>query len=274
MVTMDQEAGGDMRITWLGHSTVVLDLDGVRVLADPLLMPHAALGLLRRLAPRPDPAVWSDPDAVLVSHLHHDHAELRSLRLVRDAPIMSAAENVAWLRRKKLPSATPLGDDWVPVGRGVEVLQVLAVHGDRPMPRRPNAANGHLVRGPSGIVWIAGDTELYPGMTELTELAGDPIDLALVPVWGWGPRLSGGHLTPEGAASAVAMSGARFAVPVHWGTLHPPFAMRFAREWFERPGERFAEAMSERAPGATAVVLDPGESCVIPPAGSSNRERE
>jgi L-ascorbate metabolism protein UlaG (beta-lactamase superfamily) len=251
-----------MRITWLGHSTVVLDLDGVRVLTDPLLRPHA--GLLRRLAPRPDPASWSRPDVVLLSHLHHDHAELRSLRMLRGAALMSAPANVDWLRRRKLTHTVPLGDVWTPVGSGVQIRQVPAEHRSRPMPHRPNAANGQLVRGPSGVVWIAGDTGLYPEMAAIPAMAGGPIDVALVPVWGWGPRLSAGHLSPESAAQAVAMSGARFAVPVHWGTLHPPFVAHFARSWLEKPGQRFADAISGQAPGCTAVVLAPGESWVMP----------
>ena len=257
-----------MRVTWLGHSSVVLDLDGVRVLTDPLLRPHA--GLLRRLAPRPDPDSWSRPDVVLLSHLHHDHAELRSLRMLPGATLMSAPENTAWLRRRRLPDAVPLGDGWTavatvnaPAGH-VHVRQVPAEHRNRPMPHRPNAANGQLVRGPSGTVWIAGDTGLFPDMAAIPAMAGGPIDVALVPVWGWGPRLSAGHLTPETAARAAALSGARFAIPVHWGTLHPPFVTRFARSWLEQPGRRFAEAVAEQAPGCTAVVLAPGESWVAP----------
>jgi L-ascorbate metabolism protein UlaG (beta-lactamase superfamily) len=101
-------------------------------------------------------------------------------------------------------------------------------------------------------------------MAALPEMAGGPIDLALLPVWGWGPRLSEGHLTPEEAARAVALSGARFAVPVHWGTLHPPFVTRFARDWLDLPGERFAKAVREHAPGSTAFVLEPGQSWVAP----------
>lgn len=251
-----------MRITWLGHSSVVLDLDGIRILTDPLLRPHA--GLLRRLAPRPDPASWTGPDVVLVSHLHHDHAELRSLRMLRGTVLMSAPANTDWLRRRTQMHAVPLGDGWSQVGGGVEIRQVPADHGQRPMVHRPNNANGQLVRGPSGVVWIAGDTGLYPEMAALPAMAGGSIDVALVPVWGWGPKLSGGHLTPETAARAVAASGTRFAVPVHWGTLHPPFVNHFARSWLEMPGRRFANAVADQAPGCSAVVLAPGQSWVMP----------
>lgn len=64
---------GVVRITWLGHASAVLDVAGVRVLTDPLLRRHA--GLLRRRGGAPAPAVWSGADVVLLSHLHHDHAE-------------------------------------------------------------------------------------------------------------------------------------------------------------------------------------------------------
>ena len=95
-------------------------------------------------------------------------------------------------------------------------------------------------------------------------MAGGPIDVAVVPVWGWGPKLSAGHLNPETAAQAVALSGARFGVPVHWGTLHPPFVTHFGRSWLELPGRRFADAVAGQAPGCTAVVLSPGQSWVAP----------
>jgi L-ascorbate metabolism protein UlaG (beta-lactamase superfamily) len=245
-------------VTWLGHSTVVVDLDGVRLLTDPLLRAHA--GPLRRRWPRPDPVAWHDPDVVLLSHLHLDHADLGSLRLLRNTLLASDPANAAWLRRRGLGPVRELGDGWAPVARGVEVRQVPAVHRHRPMPHRPNAAHGHLVRGPSGRIWIAGDTALYPAMERLPDLAGGELDVALVPVWGWGPRLSGGHLSPVEAARAVAMTRPRVAVPVHWGTLHPPLAARFRTDWLEGPGERFARAVARLAPGTTAVVLEPGQS--------------
>jgi len=261
----DADGTPALRVTWLGHSTVVLDLDGVRVVTDPLLKPHA--GLLRRLAPRPDPAQWQAPDVVLLSHLHHDHAELGSLRMLPGVPVLGSAPVAAWLHRHGVRTARALSDSaWSRVGGTVEVLQVRADHEHRPMPHRPNAAHGHLVRGPSATVWGGGDTSLHPDMFRLGELAGSSVDLALVPVWGWGPRLSGGHMDPTEAAEAVARSGARCAIPVHWGTLHPPLLTRFGRDWLDRPGERFAEALGRGTPGATALVLEPGQSVAVPVA--------
>jgi L-ascorbate metabolism protein UlaG (beta-lactamase superfamily) len=252
-------------VTWLGHSTVVVDIDGVRIVADPLLRRHA--GVLRRRGRRPDREAWSDPDAVLLSHLHHDHAEVRSLRLLEGIPVLTAPENAEWAIGKGLVAPTLEPDEWTPVGpvdRGVSVRLVPAVHAARPMPHRPNAANGHLVRGPSGTVWVAGDTELYPDLALLPSWAGGPIDLALVPIAGWGPRLSPGHMGPEEAATACRMIGARCAIPVHWNTLYMPTTDFWPGGWMASPGPRFVTALAREAPGCRPVVLELGESARTP----------
>ncbi|NUS50356.1 MAG: MBL fold metallo-hydrolase, partial [Nocardioidaceae bacterium] len=221
-----------MRVAWLGHSTVVLDIGGRRLLADPLLKRNN--GPLRRRGPAPDPGVWTGADAVLVSHLHHDHAELPSLRMLPGVPVLTGHVNAAWLRRRGL-AGVGLDDRWHSLGEGVEVRLVRAVHHSRPMPHRPNGAHGHLVRSPEGTAWLAGDTSLFDEMADLPALAGvDEIDLAVVPIGGWGPRLSAGHMGPGEAARACAMTRARWALPVHWGTLHPP-VMHHLSDWMDRP---------------------------------------
>jgi L-ascorbate metabolism protein UlaG (beta-lactamase superfamily) len=253
-------------VTWLGHSTVVLDLDGVRLVADPLLQRHA--GVLRRRGGRPHRQAWAGSDAVLLSHLHHDHAEVRSLRLLDGVPVLTAPANAAWVDRKGLDGRALAPTEWMDVGtdeRGVSVRLVPAVHGARPMPHRPNAANGHLVRGPSGVVWVAGDTELYPDLGLLASWAGAPIDLAVVPIAGWGPRLSPGHLGPTEAAVACGMAGARWAVPVHWNTLHLPTTQRWPGGWMTTPGPAFVAALAREAPTCRALVLELGGSAQVPP---------
>jgi len=267
-----------LTVTWLGHSTVVLDVTGpggaaVRVVTDPLLHRHA--GLLRRRGDRPA-EVWRGADAVLLSHLHHDHAELRSLRLLPDVPVLTARANARWLRAKGL-RGVGLDGGWHPVGderADVAVRLAPAVHGHRPMPHRPNAANGHVVRvgtGPAGTdagvrVWVVGDTERYPAMAHLPALAGGPVDVALVPVSGWGPRLSGGHLGPVQAARACAEAGVGVAIPVHWGTLHAPGVRDLPRGWMDHAGAAFEAAAHRLAHGPRVVVLDQGESWTLPAA--------
>jgi L-ascorbate metabolism protein UlaG (beta-lactamase superfamily) len=251
-------------VTWLGHATVVVDMDGVRIVSDPLLRRHN--GIRRRRGATPEGEAWSGADAVLLSHLHHDHAEVGSLKMLGGVPVLTAPENAVWVAKKGL-AGRGLGEgEWVPVGAAgdVAVRLVPAVHHSRPMPHRPNAANGHLVRGPSGVVWLAGDTDLYPGMEGHPELAGSAVDVAVVPVGGWGPRLSPGHMGPKQAATACRLVAARAAVPVHWQTLHVPVAGRFPRGWMDLAGPRFKEALAHEAPSCRPLVLDVGSSATLP----------
>jgi L-ascorbate metabolism protein UlaG (beta-lactamase superfamily) len=202
-------------------------------------------------------------DAVLLSHLHHDHAELRSLRLLSGAPVLTSARNARWLRSRGIQGAD--AEDWVAVG-AVQVRLVRAVHHSRPMPHRPNGANGHLVRSATTTLWAAGDTSLYDDMAELPELTGvRRLDVALVPIGGWGPRLSAGHMGPSEAAEACARTGARYALPVHWGTLHAPF-MTWMGDWFDRPIDAFAHSLSGAAPECRLIRLAPGETWAMPSA--------
>jgi L-ascorbate metabolism protein UlaG (beta-lactamase superfamily) len=249
-------------VTWLGHSTVVVDVAGRRLLTDPLLRRHA--GVLRRRHPRPRTEHWEGTDAVLLSHLHLDHADLRSLRLLGDVPIVTGRRNAEWLRRRGLAGVSP--PDWWGLGT-LEVRLVTAVHHSRPMPHRPNDAHGHLLRTPDVTVWVAGDTSLYDEMTDLPASAGrEHIDVAVVPIGGWGPRLSPGHLGPLEAAQACATTRARFALPVHWGTFHVPPTGLFG-EWMARSRDQFAEALDRMAPDCRLVSVRQGETWTWHPGG-------
>jgi L-ascorbate metabolism protein UlaG (beta-lactamase superfamily) len=246
-------------LTWLGHSSVVIEIGGVRLLTDPLLYRHATP--LRRRWPRPDPAHWAGADAVLLSHLHHDHAELRSLRLLDSVPILTATANAEWLRTKRLPRAVGLVDEWYDIEDGeVSVRLVPAVHRSRRMPHRPNAANGHLIRSAdNNVVWAAGDTELYKEMAELRRWAGHKLTVALVPIGGWGPRLSKGHLDPDEAASACALADPDWVLPVHWGSLHLPGGRSIPPGWMDRGLPAFRDALANVAPRSRLITLRPGE---------------
>ena len=252
-----------MRVTWVGHSTEVLALDGGVVITDPVL--GRWVGPLRRRGPVPTPEMWAGAQVVLLSHLHHDHADLRSLRRLGDLPVLTAPENAAFLRRRGIAGAQGVADGWHPLARTtLRVRPVRADHRHRPMPHRPNAAHGHVLAGPSARVWIVGDTSLYPEMAAVPELAEGPIDVALVPIAGWGPRLSPGHLGPEEAARACALVQPRVAIPVHWGSLHFPGTTRTPPGWMDRPGPAFVEALARHAPGCDAVLLRPGETVELP----------
>ena len=251
-----------VRATWLGHATVLLELGGLRVLTDPLL--RRRVGPLRRRRDLPVQQHVEDVDVVLLSHLHHDHADLPSLRRVGRVPVVTDPANLPWLDKHALVAGRASASAWTPLGPGVEVLLVRADHEARPMPHRPNGATGMLLRGGGVVVWFAGDTGLHPDMVLLPELAGAPVDLALLPVGGWGPRLSPGHMGPAEAAEASARSGARHVLPIHYGTLHPWGWPSSRLGWTTDPGHRFVEVLPDRS-DATAHVLPVGGAVTVAP---------
>jgi L-ascorbate metabolism protein UlaG (beta-lactamase superfamily) len=117
---------------------------------------------------------------------------------------------------------------------------------------------GYLVDGGPRI-WFAGDTGRFDG---LRELAGR-VDVALMPVWTWGPHLGPGHLGPRSAAEVLATIGAPLAIPIHWGTLYPRRLHRIWRSPLAEPGDRFAVHAARIAPGSQVRVLRPGESVSV-----------
>ncbi len=263
-----------MRVTWLGHATVVLDVAGVRLLTDPLLRRHATP--LRRVGPTPDPGAWAGAHAVLVSHLHSDHASVQSLRRVSDVTMISAPRNETWLAAKVGARGSGVGEDaWVPVTRGgvgepsaapveqahgVAVRLVRADHHSRPMPHRPNDAHGHLIRSAEGSVWFAGDTSLHDDMPVLPELAGGTVDLAVLPIGGWGPRLSAGHMGPDEAVEACRRVRARAVMPIHYGTFHARGMEFGSLDWMTRPGRVFRRRMSAACPDVRLLDVPLGGS--------------
>jgi L-ascorbate metabolism protein UlaG (beta-lactamase superfamily) len=250
--------------TWWGHSTATVDLGGTRVATDPLLGDR--LLHLRRYAATPAPLA-AEADLVLVSHLHRDHCDPASLaRFGPSVPVLAprgAERLLSGVARDRLVPVEP-GDVVERAGVRVEVLA--ATHDGRrdPLSRERAPALGFRFANDAGSCWYPGDTELRDDMAEVAA-----VDLALVPVGGWGPTLAEGHLDPDEAAEGVRRVGARWAVPVHWGTFWPVGLGRVMpanhRRLFTEPGPRFAAAVA--GSGTEAVVLAPGERAERPDAG-------
>jgi L-ascorbate metabolism protein UlaG (beta-lactamase superfamily) len=127
---------------------------------------------------------------------------------------------------------------------------------------------GYVLDGGSRV-YFAGDTGRYASMPDV---AGG-VDLALLPVWTWGPHLGPGHLGPRSAAEVARDIGASTVVPIHWGTLYPRHRHRVWRRPLLEPGERFAEFARRLAPDVDVRVMRPGESTTItmPPSARSER---
>jgi L-ascorbate metabolism protein UlaG (beta-lactamase superfamily) len=245
------------RLRYVGHATVLVELDGVRLLTDPLL--RRRVTHLRRTT-RVDQTALRGVDAVLVSHAHHDHLDPPSLeRLGRSLPVIVPRGLGPLLRRRRFERVFEIGEgEEIAVG----ALTVRATHADHSGDRPPfggalGPALGYAILG-SRRVYFAGDTDLFPEMDGLVE----GLDAALVPIWGWGPTLGRGkHLDPERAAEAVRRLRPRIAVPIHWGTYRPLHVGVFDEPAFMRdPAEAFARAAATAAPDVDVRILRPGEA--------------
>jgi L-ascorbate metabolism protein UlaG (beta-lactamase superfamily) len=243
-------------VTWLGHATADVSIAGVRFLTDPVL--RTRLAHLRRRCP---PAVLAPGsiDAVLISHLHHDHLDLSSLRRLPAAPVIvprGAGRLVSRSGRSEIVEVAP--GDVIEVG----AARVLVVHADhsgrRSLSRAHGPALGFLIEGAGRRVYFPGDTDLFDDMTSF-----GPLDLALLPIWGWGQHLGPGHLNPRTAADAAAVLGAASVLPIHWGTFSPLGMSRGRAEWLDSPAVDFAAALPSTAPGSRLVLLEPGGASQI-----------
>jgi len=234
---------------------VLIDVDGTRLLTDPVL--RKRIGPLVRHGPEPGPEAVENLDAVLISHLHRDHADLGSLRrLDRGTPLLVPPGSGKFFERRGFASVGELAPGESARVGGLTVGAVEADHdGGGRRHAKESQAVGFLVDGTQRL-YFAGDTDYFPGMEDL----GQGLDLALLPVWGWGPNLGEGHLDPAGAARAAAALSPRLAVPIHWGTLYPLGLRRLRENPLRLPGEEFAARVRELAPQVETRVLSPGES--------------
>ena len=248
-----------IRVRYVGHATLRLEIDGARLVTDPVF--RRRLLHLRRHGDRPAPADRERPDAVLLSHLHLDHTDLRSLReLGEDVPVVAPPRAAGFLRGKGFADVTELDVGESHEVAGVRVTATPAEHGGRrhPIVGRRAATLGYEVAG-SQTVYFAGDTDLFDRMESLFE----GLDLALLPVWGWGTTLGAGHLDPARAARAAALLRPRVAVPIHWGTFFPFGLHRRHGHLLHDPPREFAEAVARAAPEVEVRILEPGETTVL-----------
>ena len=221
-------------LTYIGHATTLLRLDQGSILTDPML--RGWLGPLRRQAEAPSPELPSIADAVLISHLHRDHFDVSSLRRIpAETPLVVPRGAERWTRKAGADRVLEVGPgDTVSVGE----LEVMAVPADHDGHRHRWGAEieplGYVIRSAESTVYFAGDTDLFPEMSELA-----PLDLALLPVWGWGPTLGPGHMDPERAANAAAL-------------LRP----RQLRE----PPREFAARVRDCAPEVEVRIVMPGSA--------------
>lgn len=241
-------------LTYVGHATVLVEMDGVRILTDPLL--RHRVGPLRRQVPTPNPDI-RHVDAVLISHPHWDHLDPPSLRLLEGDPHFVVpggtasvlhAQGIRHVEEMRPGEQTVIGN--------VVVEATLANHAGRlPAFGMTTSCMGFLIRGRYQI-YFAGDTDLFPEMREL----GNDLDIALLPIWGWGPTLGAGHMDPLRAAQSLVQLRPRMAIPIHWGTYCPIGIGWLRLSFLSRPPRAFAAFAAGLAPGVDVCILEPGQS--------------
>ena len=232
-------------------------MDDVHFVTDPLL--RRRIGPLHNTGHLPAPAEIARVDVVLLSHLHRDHTDLPSLaRFQAGTRIVVPAGGAALLRRKIRATVQELAADETAVFGSVTVRAVHADHDGRRGFGGPSApAVGYLLSG-SRSVYAAGDTDIFPAMESIPDDAG--LDVALLPVSGWGLTLGPGHLDAARAAHALTLLQPRMAMPVHWGTLRVPMLWRLRPHRYRTPGADFARQAALEAPACrvlSAVINAP-----------------
>lgn len=267
-----RELAAQLRITYIGHATLLLRLGDVCVLTDPNFDPKLGVFLPRVTPPGIEMAELPKIDAILLTHAHADHLSFRSLRaLPAHIPIYAPPAIARWLQRAGISAAQPVVTGTsVRVG-SVTVTVATAKHvGARyAVDRWRGEAHMYLLDDGSSSVLFTGDTAITPAIASLARaISPRRIDVALLPI-GYAPKwkeflFRRGHLTAGDALSIFAELNARLLVPFHWGvfqhvTSGPHDAIRVLRTLL---------ASHERA--SDVRIIEPGEALTIPVSGDDN----
>ncbi len=269
-IPMLADAGGSaegLHITWYGHASVLVELDGARILFDPVwsdrCSPSQAVGP-KRLHPAPVPLDRLPPvDAVVISHDHYDHLDMHTVRaLVRrqTAPFVVPIGVGAHLDRWGVPAERIIELDW---DEGVEVAGVTltataARHfSGRTLTRNYTLWASWVVAGPEHRVFYTGDSGYFDGYADIGRAYG-PFDAALIQIGAYDAGWPDIHMTPEEAVAAHLDVRGGLLIPVHWGTFvlaFHPWAEPVERLWREAKARDVRLAVPR--PGQRVDVADP-----------------
>ena len=259
--------GSGLRVTWLGHSTVLIEIDGVRVLTDPVWGPRASPARLagpKRFQPVPVSLREMPPvDLVVVSHDHYDHLDYPTIRELsgHDVPFVTSLGVGAHLEYWGVNPERIVELDWWESHRlpGTELTVTAApsqhFSGRSLTDRNATLWSSMVIRSPRHSVFFSGDTGLTSEYATIRERLG-PFDLVMLEVGAFHPAWGDIHLGPEHALQALALLGGGVFLPVHWGTFS------LAMHAWDEP----AETLLEQAPKAAARLIMPRLGEAIEPA--------
>lgn len=246
-----------LRATWLGHSTVLVEIDGVRLLTDPVFGERASpvsFAGPKRFHPVPAPISALPPiNAVLLSHDHYDHLCKSSIiELARlGVPVITSLGVGAHLEDWGIPPERITELDWweqIEIKNGVVVTASPSQHfsGRSVGDRNKTAWSSLHVRGPKHSFFFSGDTGLTDEYATIRERLG-AVDLVMLEVGAFHPAWGDIHLGPENALAALQKLGGGAFLPVHWGTFNLAI-----HAWDEPP-----ETLLARAPAQDAQLVMP-----------------
>jgi L-ascorbate metabolism protein UlaG (beta-lactamase superfamily) len=251
-----------MRITYIGHATLLIEIGGKKILTDPNFDPTLG-GVLARVS-KPGIAIDRLPklDMILLTHAHADHLSFRSLAEIECVPLYAPHAVARWIRRHGVTNAIELGPGESLTSGSLSIHVEAATHtGNRyVIDRWRKQANMYLIATNYESVFFAGDTALADDTTGLVkrELRGRQLDVALLPI-GYAPEWKAesfrrGHLTSLDALTLFERLEARYLIPYHWGTFNHVTASAYdaIRE--------LREHVKTHARGTDVRVLEPGES--------------
>ncbi len=262
-------AGEEMRVTWIGHATVLVQTQGLNILTDPLwserTSPFSFIGPKRVRAPGVRFHDLPPIDIVLVSHNHYDHMDVPTLRRLqqRDRPlIVTSLGNDALLRSHGIEA---VARDWGGGARaGAAGIVVERVHhwAARWGAGRNRALwSGFTVKLPGGGVFFAGDTGWGDGSWVREAALNGPFRLAILPIGAYEPRdvMSNNHVDPEEAVRIFEILDPATALAMHWGTVQLTF------EPIGEPPRRLAELRRARGIAANRfVATEAGRTFAVP----------
>jgi L-ascorbate metabolism protein UlaG (beta-lactamase superfamily) len=225
----ERRPASGLRATWLGHSTLLIEIDGVRLLTDPVWSSRASpmpFAGPRRFHPPPVPLDALPPlDAVLLSHDHYDHLDRAAVRTLarRRVPFIASLGVGAHLERWGVPAKRVTELDWweqAEVG-GVTVTAGPAQHfsGRGLKDRNATLWSSFHLRGPRHSFFHGADSGLTPEYGEIAQRFG-PFDAVTLEIGAWHPAWGDIHLGPANAVKAYAMLGSGVLLPIHWGTFN------------------------------------------------------
>lgn len=259
-VRRDHVGADALAVTWFGHASSLVEIDGSRVLIDPVwgdrVSPVAGIGPRRLHEPPHSLNDLGKLDAIVISHDHYDHLDMptvRALAAAQDAPFVVPLGVGAHLRRWAVPDERIIELDWF---ADVELagLRITATPGQhfsgRSLTRNPTLWASWVIAGPKRRIYYTGDTGYFPGFAEIGTRYG-PFDAALIQIGAYNVSWPDVHMTPEEGVSAHREAGGGLLIPVHWGTFN------LAPHPWSEPVERLMTAAAEH--GVEVAVPKPGE---------------